>query len=223
MRRISSRRPSGIPPRNRADSTPASRFSSGACACAAERQLAAALARVEHKAGPDALVDVVNAARSLPPRYSIAAQITPPVLAIRCGTTSTPRWCSASSASSVQGMLAPCATRRVASSRRTSYTLMSIIGASGLTMQLIPDPKPRVQRRVNSYVREPRVSKAAVKKATPIVVARAASKAVNARWCEDGATQGCFRRASCCQMRIATRMQEAASKKGRLQRKWPRY
>lgn len=49
-----------------------------------------------------------NAAWQVAPRYSMAPQITPPALAMKSGTTRTPRRCSARSASGVQGILAPC-------------------------------------------------------------------------------------------------------------------
>ncbi len=48
-----------------------------------------------------------NAWASVPPAYSTAAQITPPALAMKSGTTSTPRSASSSSASAVAGRLAP--------------------------------------------------------------------------------------------------------------------
>ena len=53
-----------------------------------------------------------KAAASLPPWYSTAAQMTPPALAMKSGTDSTPRSCRARSASGVAGMFAPCSTSR---------------------------------------------------------------------------------------------------------------
>jgi hypothetical protein len=64
---------------------------------------------------------------------------------------------------------------------------MAIAGALGLAVQLLPDPDARVQprweRHSESYVeRDRRLSKAAIKKATPIVVAELASKGGRSRW-----------------------------------------
>jgi hypothetical protein len=58
---------------------------------------------------------------------------------------------------------------------------MMLAQTLGLAVQFVPDPEARMQRRwqrrINSYMRpNDRVSKAAIKKATPIVVAELARK-----------------------------------------------
>jgi hypothetical protein len=65
------------------------------------------------------------------------------------------------------------------------YTLMSIIGALGLAVQLVEDPervravRNRWRRRVEHYVCPPQLT---LGQARPIVLARAARKAAKARW-----------------------------------------
>jgi hypothetical protein len=88
----------------------------------------------------------------------------------------------------------PCAkaisVRRFGPSRirgASLHTLMCVLGALGCGLAIVPDPDARVQRRwqrpVDAYIRDdPRVSKAAIKKATPIVVSTLVRKGGKSRW-----------------------------------------
>ena len=72
-----------------------------------------------------------NAADGEAPRYSMAALITPPALAIISGTHSTPFSCSQCSAPCVMGMLAPSSTSLVFK-RLTFVSLITSGRAAGI-------------------------------------------------------------------------------------------
>jgi len=67
------------------------------------------------------------------------------------------------------------------------YTLMSVIGALGLAVQLVEDPESRVRsrwerRRNNNAHDNGRLSKTAIRKARPIVLSQWARAANAVRW-----------------------------------------
>ena len=81
--------------------------------------------------GANSLIDIVKGRALRSARYSTEAQITPPAFAMKSGTTSTPRSCSARSASGVH--MAPCGIKRVRS-RETLSARTTSGRAAGIHM-----------------------------------------------------------------------------------------